>query len=128
LQEEVEQLKRLLQWKEEELEQLYVESRNSIAAAGEEGQLLEPEENPPHFLMQRKIKLVAGGLYMGFFFFLGSVSLCTECTAALGLLYNPKYSIQHSLNNPAPRLKRQRSLTEAVLMSFGSTVSLTKTL
>jgi hypothetical protein len=34
-------LKRLLKQKENELEQLYVERRNSVAASDEEGQLLE---------------------------------------------------------------------------------------
>jgi hypothetical protein len=34
-------------------------------------------------------------------------------------LYNPKYSNQYTFNNPVPLIKRQKSLTEAVLMSFG---------
>ena len=63
-----------------------------------------------------------------FFFFLGPVSLCSGCTTAVGLLYSLKHSIQHTFNNPVPLIKRQRSLTEAVLMSFGSTVSFPKTL
>jgi hypothetical protein len=52
---------------------------------------------------------------------LGPVSLHPGCTPALGLLYNPKYSIQHRFNSPVPLIKRQRSLTEVVLVSFGST-------
>ena len=44
------------------------------------------------------------------------VSLCPGCTSALGLLYSPKHSIQHRLNNPVPLIKRQRSLTGAVLI------------
>jgi len=56
------------------------------------------------------------------------VSLCPGCTSTLDLLYNPKHSIQHRFNNPVPFIKRQKSVTEAVLISFGSTVSLPKTL
>jgi hypothetical protein len=66
-----------------------------------------------------------------FFFFssssIGPVSLCPGCASALGLLYNPKYSIQHRFNSPV-RIKRQRSLTEAVLISFGSTSGFPRTL
>jgi hypothetical protein len=51
----------------------------------------------------------------------GPVCLCPRCTAALGLLYSPEYSIQHKFNNPVPLIKRQRSFAEAVLTSFGST-------
>jgi hypothetical protein len=58
----------------------------------------------------------------------GPVSLCAGCTSDLGLLCSPKHSIQHRFNNPVPLIKRQRSLTEAVLMSFGSAVSFPKTL
>jgi hypothetical protein len=47
---------------------------------------------------------------------------------SLRLTVQPQYVTQHSLNNPAPRMKRQRSPIEAVLMSFGSTVGLPKTL
>jgi len=47
---------------------------------------------------------------------LGPVTLCPGCTSALGLLCNPKYSTQYRLNNPVPLIKRQRSLTEAVLI------------
>jgi hypothetical protein len=50
------------------------------------------------------------------------------CTVTLGLLWNPKYSIQHRFSSPVPRMKRQRSLTEAVLISFGSTSGFPKTL
>ena len=59
---------------------------------------------------------------------LGPVSLCPGCTSALGLLCNPKYSNQYRLNNPVPLIKRHRSLTEAVLISFGSTSGFPKTL
>lgn len=58
-----------------------MESRNSIAATGEEGRLLEPEENPPHFSTQRKIKLVAGGVCMGLVtFVLAMVEMEIEVT------------------------------------------------
>jgi hypothetical protein len=60
---------------------------------------------------------------------LGPVSIIASvCTAALGVLCNPKYSIQPRFSSPVPRIKRQRSLTEAVLMSFGSTSRFPKTL
>ena len=36
--------------------------RRSTTATDEEGQLLEPEENPPHFSMWQKMKLVASGV------------------------------------------------------------------
>jgi len=52
---------------------------------------------------------------------LGPVSLCPGYTSVLGLLYNPKYSNQYRFSNPVPLIKRQRSLTEAVLISFRST-------
>ena len=65
LKEEVEQLKELVRQKDKELEQLYVERRHSTAATGEEGQLLALEENPPHFTLWRKIKLFAGGVFIG---------------------------------------------------------------
>ena len=61
-------------------------------------------------------------------FFLGPVSLCSRCTTAVGVLYSPKHSIQHRFNNPVLLIKRQRSLTKAVLMSFGSTISFPKAL
>jgi hypothetical protein len=53
----------------------------------------------------------------------GPVSLCPGCNSALGLLCNPKYSHQYRFNNPVPLIKRHRSLTEAVLISFGSVSS-----
>jgi hypothetical protein len=57
-----------------------------------------------------------------FFFSLGPVRITAmACTAALGLLCNPKYYIQLSFCSPVPRMRRQRSLTEAVRMSVGST-------
>jgi hypothetical protein len=59
---------------------------------------------------------------------LGPVSLCPGCTSAIGLLCSPKHSIQHRFNNPVPLIRRQRSLTEAVLISFGSAISLPKAL
>ena len=58
----------------------------------------------------------------------GPVRLRSGCTVALGLMCSPKYSIQHRFSNPVPRMKRQSSLTEAVLMSFGSTINFPKTL
>jgi len=70
-------------------------------------------------------------LFLFFFFlvfFYGPVSLRSGCTTALGVLYTPTYSIQPRFNNPVPRMKRQRSVTEAVLMFFGSTISFPKTL
>ena len=59
---------------------------------------------------------------------LGPVTLCPRCTSALGLLCNPKYSNQYTFNNPLPLIKRHRSLTEAVLISFGPTNGFPKTL
>jgi hypothetical protein len=56
------------------------------------------------------------------------VSLCPGCTSALGLLCILKHSIQHRFNNPVPLIKRQRYLSEAVLISFGSAISFPKTL
>jgi hypothetical protein len=38
------------------------------------------------------------------------------CTSTLGLLCNPKYSIQQPFSSPVPLIKRQRSLTKAVLL------------
>jgi hypothetical protein len=58
----------------------------------------------------------------------GPVSRCPGSTSALGLLCSPKHSIQHRFNNPVPLIKGQRSLTEAVLISFGSASSFPKTL
>jgi hypothetical protein len=49
-------------------------------------------------------------------------------TTAIGLLCNPKYCIQPKFHNPVPRMKRQRSLTEAVRMSVGSTTRYPKKL
>jgi len=57
-----------------------------------------------------------------------SVSLYSGCTSALGLLCDPKYSNQYRFNNPVPLINRHRSLTEAVLISFGSTSGFPKTL
>ena len=59
---------------------------------------------------------------------LGPVSLCPGRTLALGLLCSPKHSVQHRFNNTVPLIKRQTSLTEAVLISFGSAISFPKTL
>jgi len=70
--------------------------------------------------------LVGQGLFF-FFFFLGPVSLYPGCTSALSLLCNPKHSVQHRFSNSVPLIKRQRSLTDAVLISFGSAVSFPKT-
>jgi len=39
-----------------------LDRRHSTAATREEGQLLEPEGNAPHFSMWRKINLVSGGV------------------------------------------------------------------
>jgi hypothetical protein len=44
--------------------------------------------------------------------------MCPRCTSALGLLCSPKHFIQHRFTNPVPLIKRQRSLTEAVLISL----------
>jgi hypothetical protein len=53
---------------------------------------------------------------------LGPVSINSPVSAAaVGLLCNPKYYIQPRFSNPVPRMKRQRSLAEAVRMSVGST-------
>jgi hypothetical protein len=46
---------------------------------------------------------------------------------SLRLIVLPQYYIQHSLDNPALRMKKHRSLIEAVLMSFGSIISFPKT-
>ena len=51
--------------KDKELHQLYVERRHSTGATGEEGQLLAPEESPPHFSLWKKIKLVSAGVCVG---------------------------------------------------------------
>jgi hypothetical protein len=67
-------------------------------------------------------------LCSSYYYSLGPVSLCPGCTSALGLLCSPKHSIQHRFSNPVPLIKRQRSLTEAVLISFGSAVNFPKTL
>jgi hypothetical protein len=56
-----------------------------------------------------------------FFFCLGPVSQCSGSISAKGLLCNPKHSVQHRFSNPVSLIKRQRSLTEAVLIYFGST-------
>jgi hypothetical protein len=58
----------------------------------------------------------------------GPSPFCPIITSALGLLYNPKHSTQHTFSSPVPRINRQRSLTEAVLISFGSTNRFPKTL
>jgi hypothetical protein len=42
-------------------------------------------------------------------------------------LCSPKHFIQHRFSNPVPLIKRQRSLTEAMLISFGSANSFPKT-
>jgi hypothetical protein len=63
LQEEVAQLKRQLQERDNEFQQLYVEKRHCIATTGEEGQLQELEENPPHFSMWQKMKYVAVSIF-----------------------------------------------------------------
>ena len=47
--------------------------RHCAAATGEEGQLLEHNENPPHFLLWQKIKLVVGGVFVGLVAFVLSV-------------------------------------------------------
>jgi hypothetical protein len=47
---------------------------------------------------------------------------------SLRLIVQPQYFVQHTVNNPAPRMKRQKSLIEDVLMSFGSTIGFPKTL
>ena len=57
--------KKILQEKDVELEQLYVKRMHCAATTGEEGQLLEHEETPPHFSLWRKIKLVACGVLVG---------------------------------------------------------------
>jgi hypothetical protein len=60
-----------------------------------------------------------------FFFFFSSSSyrarqhICPGCTAATGLLCNPKHYIQHRFSSPVLLIKRQRFVAEAVLMSFG---------
>jgi hypothetical protein len=60
---------------------------------------------------------------------LGHISIIASVrTSASGLLCNLNYSIQHSFNSPVPLIKRQRSLTEAVLISFGSTTRFPMTL
>jgi len=64
LEEEVE-VKKMLKQKDVELEQLYVKRMHCAAATGQEVQLLGHEENPPHFSLWRKIKLVAGGVLVG---------------------------------------------------------------
>jgi hypothetical protein len=51
-----------------------------------------------------------------FFFFFRTHQLMPRCTSPLGLLLSPKHSVQHRFSNPVPLIKRQRSLTEAVLM------------
>ena len=63
MKQEVECLTKLLREKDEELQQLYLETRQSTAATGEY-QLFETEGNA-YFSMWRKIKLVGGGVWMG---------------------------------------------------------------
>jgi len=45
------------------------------------------------------------------FFFSSSTSTYAPNNHSLRLIVQPQYFIQHSLNNPVPRMKRQRSLT-----------------
>ena len=65
LEDEVEELNKILQEKDVELEQLYVKRMHCAATTGEEGHLLEQEETPPHFSLWRKVKLVACGVLVG---------------------------------------------------------------
>jgi hypothetical protein len=59
----------------------------------------------------------------------GPVSIIVPVsTSALGLSCDPKYSTQHRFSSPVPLTERQRSLTEVVLISFGSTSGFPKTL
>jgi hypothetical protein len=68
-------------------------------------------------------------VYFFFFFsYRARQHICPGCTAAEGLLCNPKHYIQHRFSSPVPLIKRQRFLTEAVLISFGSTNGYPKTL
>jgi hypothetical protein len=46
---------------------------------------------------------------------------------SLRFIVLPQYYFQHSLNNPALRIKKHRSFIEAALMSFGSIISFPKT-
>jgi hypothetical protein len=63
-----------------------------------------------------------------YYYSLGPISLCHGCTSALGLLCNPKYSNQYIFSNAVPLIKRYRSLTETVLIYFGSANGFPKTL
>jgi len=63
LKEEVERLRKLLLEKDGEMQQLYLETRNSTAGTSED-QLPKRERNA-HFSMWRKTKLLAGGLFVG---------------------------------------------------------------
>jgi len=63
LKEDVLRLKKLLREKDGEMQQLYLETRNSTAATCED-QLLKREGNI-HFSMWRKTKLLAGGVFVG---------------------------------------------------------------
>ena len=56
------------------------------------------------------------------------VNWCPGHTSAFSLLCSPQHSIQHMFNHPVLLIKSQRSLTEAVLLSFGSTNIFPKTL
>jgi hypothetical protein len=67
--------------------------------------------------------------YYYYYYSLGPVRMNAPArTAALGLLCNPKYYFQPRFRSPVTRMKRQRSLTEAVRMSVGSTSRILKTL
>jgi hypothetical protein len=81
LQEEVEQLRRLLQEKEEELQQLHMDRRHGVTATGAEDQLLDGEENPP-LSMWKKVKYVAvsicSDLFLNMVYYLVFNTLLTE--------------------------------------------------
>jgi len=77
----VEQLRRLLQEKGEELQQLHMDRRHCVAATGVEGQLLDGEEDPPVSMWQ-KVKRVAviicSDLYLNMFYYLVFNTFLTE--------------------------------------------------
>ena len=77
----MEQLRRLLHAKEEELQQLRTDRQHCVPATGAEGQLLDSEEDPPVSMWQ-KVKCVAvsicSDLYLNMFYYLVFNTFLTE--------------------------------------------------
>ena len=77
----MERLRRLLQEKEEELQQLNTDRQHLVPATGAEGQLLDSEEDPPVSMWQ-KVKCVAvsicSDLYLNMVYYLVFNTFLTE--------------------------------------------------